>query len=201
MKSMMSSSFAKQRQSQSASAGSGLFVGGQWDTLDSQSISCLNIRSLMVGTSSSVKQTIKVNRLEDEILNSLPADELRRREEAGLGADLDPASALFDFDKVSEQVDMDISDGKVTLTSLARSERTVPIMGSEDMYKKSAVIVTKCIEIDMTLTPQRRQLYEMITSRQNGRNGTTPGTLDKTETFELYKKFAALADIDRAIAS
>lgn len=195
----MSSSFAKQHQSQSG-AGS-LFVGGHSSsTLDWQSISSLNIRSLMVGTSSSVKQTIKVDRLEDEILNSLPADELRRREEAGLGADVDPASAIFDFDKVSEQVDMDISDGKVTLTSRARSERMVPIMGSEDMYKKSAVIVTKAIEIDMTLTPQRRQLYEMIVSRQNGRNGTTAGTLDKKETLELYKQFSALAEFDRAIA-
>lgn len=111
------------------------------------------------------------------------------------------AVSALDFDKVSEQVVMDVTDGKVILTSTAQSERIVPIMGSDDLYKKKAVVVTKRIELDMTLTPQRRHLYELIRQRneEGGAGGSDP--LDKRETFELYQKFAALADLDRAMAS
>lgn len=192
------------KNSQSSSS---LFTSGSnCQSLSAQTISALNIRSLLVGSSTSVRQTIKVDRLEDEILSGLPskADYLRHIKQGS-----DPSSAsVFDFDKVSEWVDMDVTaDGKIVLTSTARSERVAPIQGADDMFKKKAVVVTKRIEIDMTLTPQRRLLFDLVKQTRNGGSHDDTGhrdhdgVLDKKAIFELYRKFVALAELDRAFAS
>lgn len=196
-----SSSSSASRRTQS------LFTSGSnCQSLSAQSISALNIRSLLVGSSTSVRQTIKVDSLEDEILSGGQVAAA-----ATAGSDRpSSASSVFDFDKVSERVEMDATaDGKIVLTSTARSERVVPIAGADYLFKKKAVVVTKRIQIDMTLTPQRRQLFDMVKKQTtNGGGGhdddirrDDDSALDKKAIGELYKKFVALAELDRAIAS
>ena len=50
---------------------------------------------------------------------------------------------------------MDVDGGLARVTVRVRCERVVPIRGSVDLYKKSAVVVTRRIEIDLTVTDER----------------------------------------------
>ena len=57
---------------------------------------------------------------------------------------------------------------QILMTVKVRSERTVPINSQTVvMYKKSSVIVTRTITIDMTCTPSRRQLYSVLQRRRS----------------------------------
>ena len=53
------------------------------------------------------------------------------------------------------------------MTVKVRTERTVPLT-SENVLTRS-VIVTRTITIDMTCTPNRRQLYSMLERRRRKR--------------------------------
>ncbi len=45
--------------------------------------------------------------------------------------------------------------------------QVVPIRGVEDMFKKSSVIVTRLIQIDMEATEERQRLYKRIMRGSN----------------------------------
>ncbi len=55
-----------------------------------------------------------------------------------------------------------ILDGKAQLAVKVRCERVVPIRGVDDMFKKSSVIVTRLIQIDLEVTEERQRLYHRI---------------------------------------
>ncbi len=88
-----------------------------------------------------------------------------------------------------------------------RCERVVPIRGVEDMFKKSSVIVTRLIEIDMEATEERQRLYKRIMrghqqqamiEGSDGRRTTTSWggvrKLNTQDTFNLYKTFMGVAE-------
>ena len=144
----------------------------------------------------SVKQTINVEREEEEILGPLQVNDAE-------GEMSDP-EGLLNFDTISEKVDLGILDGKAQLAVKVRCERVVPIRGVEDMFKKSSVIVTRLIQIDMEATEERQRLYSRIMrgsnqqmiegadSRFRSRGGVRK--LDTKETFNLYKTFMGVAE-------
>jgi len=54
------------------------------------------------------------------------------------------------------------------MTQTARSGRTIPISAQNDVaFKKSSVIVTRTVTIDMMCTPKRRQLYSVLLGHRN----------------------------------
>ena len=71
----------------------------------SELISSLNIHSLLIDApSTSVRQTIDVERLEDEILSELPPAPGSPAITLGIGSTDKIAAAIGDYDTVSEQV-------------------------------------------------------------------------------------------------
>lgn len=142
----------------------------------------------------SIKQTINVEREEEEIIGPLPESE----------DGSDPA-AMLNFDTVSEKVDLGLIDGVAQVAVKVRCERIVPIRGVQDMFKKSSVIVTRLIEIDLTSTDERRRLYDnimrnstqaMITDAKGKTRRTAQPKLSTKQTFSLYKTFMGLAEAD-----
>ena len=99
--------------------------------------------------------------------------------------------------------------GMAVTTSRVRCERTVPIRGSDEMFKKSSVLVTKRVEVDLTVTPYRQRLLKTIKGVHTTVGDDTLGgeqvaeqsecVLDKEDTFALYKKFISLADKTKAM--
>ena len=147
----------------------------------------------------SVRQRINVEREEEEILGPLP---LNHADGTNSGPD-----GLLNFDTVSEKVDLGVADGIAQLAVKVRCERVVPIRGVEDMFKKSSVIVTRLIEIDLDVTPERRHLLENILrgshqlALDDGRGGGSRHTrnearLSTKDTFKLYKTFMGMAEMD-----
>ncbi len=146
----------------------------------------------------SIKQTINVEREEEEIIGPLPDD--------GQGPD-----GLLNFDTVSEKVDLGLEDGKALVGVKVRCERIVPIRGVEDMFKKSSVIVTRLITIDLMVTEERRRLWYAIMQGSSkpaikaGEEGSRHPKYDyrnpklsTKQTFNLYKTFMGLAEADEA---
>ena len=141
----------------------------------------------------SIRQTIKVEREEEEILGPLPD-----RPDGG-------PDGMLNYDTVSENVDLGIVDGTAQLAVKVRCERIVPIRGVADMFKKSSVLVTRLIEIDLRATEDRRRLYDYVMRRSSERDvsggGGGPGVRNKLstkDTFKLYKAFMSLAEADEA---
>jgi len=145
----------------------------------------------------SVKQTINVEREEEEILGPLPITHADGEESA--------ADGLLNFDTVSEKVELGIVQGKAQLTVKVRCERVVPIRGVDDMFKKSSVIVTRLIDIDMEATRERRHLLDNIMSGASKRTlnestghvrHSSQKMLNTKDTFQLYKTFMAMAEAE-----
>ena len=149
----------------------------------------------------SVKQSINVEREEEEILGPLP---LNHADGSASGPD-----GLLNFDTISEKVDLGIEHGWAQLAVKVRCERVVPIRGVEDMFKKSSVIVTRLIEIDLQATPERKELLENILRgssrpmiddvdvRSHGRRHQgRDARLTTKDTFKLYKTFMGIAEAD-----
>ena len=114
---------------------------------------------------------------------------------------------MLNLDTVSEKVDLGLVDGVAQVAVKVRCERVVPIRGVEDMFKKSSVIVTRLISIDLTSTDERRRLYDnimrnstqqMITDSQGRMKKTGQPKLSTKQTFSLYKTFMGLAEADEA---
>ena len=150
-----------------------------------------------------VKQTINVEREEEEIIGPMPLNHAD-------GSDTGP-DGLLNFDTVSEKVDLGVKDGKAQLAVKVRCERIVPIKGVEDIFKKSSVIVTRLIQIDLDATDETRSLYEhimrnnnqgMIEAAPSGGSGKRRNKVEKRlstkETFNLYKTFMGMAEHDEA---
>lgn len=131
-----------------------------------------------------MRQKFDVHREDDEIIGPL--------QKQGAAAD-DPAS-MVNVDVVSEKIDVALDDGVARVTLRVRCERIVPIRGSSDLYKKSAVVVTRVIGIDLTVTEERRRLYQRALERTVGRQAQDGGTLATEDTFALYKALMGLAD-------
>ena len=115
---------------------------------------------------------------------------------------------MLNFDTVSEKVDLGMKDGTAQVSVKVRCERVVPILGVQDMFKKSSVIVTRLIEIDLMATSERQRLYDhiqrkshannMVTANGEPRMKTSSGRLSTKETFKLYKTFMGMAEADDA---
>lgn len=142
----------------------------------------------------SIKQTINVEREEEEIIGPLPENE-----------DGTDPKGMLNLDIVSEKVDLGLIDGIAQVGVKVRCERIVPIRGVEDMFKKSSVIVTRLIEIDLTSTEERRRLYDnimanskqvVVTDAQGRKRKTGQPRLTSKQTFSLYKTFMGLAEAD-----
>ena len=135
-----------------------------------------------------VRQQFDVHREDDEVIGPLS-------QTAATVAN-DPAS-MVNVDVVSEKIDIDVENGVARVTVRVRCERTVPIRGAADLFKKSAVIVTRLVEIDLTVTEERRRLYDRVLERTGGGAADRLGTED---TFALYKALMGLADSDQTAA-
>lgn len=153
----------------------------------------------------SIRQTINVEREEEQIIGPLPEGE----------ANVD---SMLNFDTISEKVDLGMNDGTAQVSVKVRCERIVPILGVQDMFKKSSVIVTRVIHIDLLATTERRQLYDHIqrkshahttktvtgggggggSSKRRTGGATSTGHLSTKETFKLYKTFMGMAEADEA---
>lgn len=144
----------------------------------------------------SIRQSINVQREEEELIGPL--------------ADGNAPERMLNVDMVSEKVDLGLKDGVAQVTVRVRCERIVPIRGSTDMFKKSSVVVTRIIEIDLTATEERRRLYQRVLhgssflGRSTDSGGqvapvtTTESKLNTRDTFDLYKTLMAMADADDA---
>jgi len=140
----------------------------------------------LVATPNGVRQTVDVQRDQEEIIGSV-------RNQAS--ADPPPSPTSVNVDAVSEKVDVRLEDGLARITVCVRCERVVPIRGSDDMFKKSAVVVTRVIEIDMLATAERRRLYDHAIGLQEHDDAMgTDGRLNARDTFELYKILTGIAE-------
>jgi hypothetical protein len=133
-----------------------------------------------------IRQTVDVQRDEEQVIGPIPDSD---------GQQPQPSVAV-NVDAVSEKVDVSLEDGVARITVRVRCERIVPIRGVRDMFKKSAVIVTRLIEIDMTATAERRQMYDRAVRLQAERSSGTAAAakLSTRETFDLYKALTVIAD-------
>jgi len=169
------------------------------------SLDKLDVLGLIKGvTAGSVRQSIDVDRLDDKLIDSLPHERPPRT-----SSDVSPSgetSPLDGYDKVEDQMDLDVKDGTAILTARVRSEKIVPIQGTRDLFKKSSVIVTRRIEVDLWVTPQRKSLHEMIVRRQReGRSHHNPDDIirgfTKKETEQLYRVFMSLTEYEKSLTS
>ena len=155
------------------------------DVNRSRAIKNLDVNAFMMGApANSIRQTIKVDKLDDDVIE----ESRYRRERGGRSGD-----------HVSEHVDMDIKDGKAIVTVKIRSEDVSPV-DSGGLLKRSTVILTKRLQVDLVATPYRRQFYDAISGgggANAGKMASLGNTLSSAEVFELYKKFMAMAELDK----
>ena len=95
-------------------------------------------------------------------------------------------------------------DGMAVSTATVRCERTIPIRGSEIIFQRSSVIVTKRIQIDLKVNTYRRRLWTAIrgvratlTDVKNGDVDVKGGPLNKSDTLVLYSKFKELVEMNK----
>jgi len=95
-------------------------------------------------------------------------------------------------------------DGMAVSTATVRCERTIPIRGSENIFQRSSVIVTKRIQVDLMVNMYRRRLWKAIrgvratlTDVQNGDVDVKAGPLNKSDTLVLYSKFKQLVEMNK----
>lgn len=85
---------------------------------------------------------------------------------------------------------MKLEDGLAHLVVKVTFERLVPIHGSAQMYKKSSITVSRIIDVDLTVTGERRRIYDQVME-----NRLPSGNLSNKDTFELYMAFMELAEL------
>jgi len=95
-------------------------------------------------------------------------------------------------------------DGQAISTARVRCERTIPIRGSGDIFQRSSVIVTKRIQVDLTVNMYRRRLWKAIrgvnttlSDAENGSHDANEGPLTKSDTLVLYNKFKQLVELNK----
>jgi len=143
----------------------------------------------------------------DELLDHVPPGR-RLCVDARQWTDFSPTgmtSPLEGFVKTDEQIEIYVEKGRAILVEQVRSEKIVPILGTREIFKKSAVIVTRRIEVNLMVTPQRKSLYDLMVQRMtetmgDGRRtkrGSLSDNLTQRETAELYKVFMLLAELKK----
>ncbi|XP_074651457.1 uncharacterized protein LOC141906146 [Tubulanus polymorphus] len=147
-------------------------------------------------TVTSVNQNVHVDREEEEIIGEphlVHAD--------GTIPSLD---SIETFDSVSENVELGVKNGRAQVEVKVRCERTIPIWGTMDMWRKTAVIITRIIEIDLESNEESREWYKNMMSRPRGQamiaDGSSTGSFDaddrllsRRETFNVYSELMGLA--------
>ncbi|CAD5113223.1 DgyrCDS2405 [Dimorphilus gyrociliatus] len=154
---------------------------------------------------SSLPKTTPVNPSEEErkhitmLMEGAPLDSIRqtinveREEEDIVGDEKNRPVPLLNFDTVSEKVDLCLQKGTAKLQVKVRCERVVPIDGKNNLYKKSSIIVTREIDIDLEVTGRRRNLLERI-KRASHTDKVGRVKLSTTDTFKLYRIFMGMAE-------
>jgi len=100
-------------------------------------------------------------------------------------------------------------DGQAISTARVRCERTIPIRGSSgNIFQRSSVIVTKRIQVDLTVNIYRRRLWKAVrgvrttlTDVQDGDGDVSEGPLSKTDTLVLYSKFKQLVELNKTAST
>jgi len=98
-------------------------------------------------------------------------------------------------------------EGMAISTAKVRCERTIPIRGSVNLFQRSSVIVTKRIQVDLTVNIYRRRLWKAIrgvrttfTDAHNGADDVNEGPLTKSDTLVLYNKFKLLVEMNKTVS-
>lgn len=150
---------------------------------------------LMAGAPlNSIRQTIHVEKQEENIK----------------GNDKNGSVPLLNFDTVSESVNLSLKDGisKLQVNTIhfyqpcssfsffkvkVKCERVIPINEKKNYYKKSSIIVTRQIDIDLEVTKRRKGLLEKIRKASHAdEKGRVK--LSTTDTFKLYRIFIGMAE-------
>jgi len=106
------------------------------------------------------------------------------------------------------QVEMQVTDDGVAISvARVRCERTVPIRGSSgNIFQRSSVIVTKRIQVDLTVSSYRRRLWKAIrgvrttlTDAEDGAGDVNEGPLTKSDSLVLYSKFKQLVEMNKTV--
>jgi len=101
-------------------------------------------------------------------------------------------------------------DGVAVSVARVRCERTIPIRGSSgNIFQRSSVIVTKRIQVDLTVTSYRRRLLKAIRGvrttlsdvREETVQDVSEGPLTKSDTLVLYSKFKQLVEMNKTAAN
>ena len=131
-----------------------------------------------------IRQRVDVEREEEELVGPLRGQSRSQVETA------------LNIDAISERVELSMSKGMIGMQVQVRCERLVPIRGTEDMFKKSAVVVTRVIDVDMTVSAERQAMYDaaVALSTRDGSSASGELRLGTRDTFELYCKLMELAD-------
>ncbi|XP_052089494.1 putative uncharacterized protein DDB_G0282133 [Mytilus californianus] len=69
------------------------------------------------------------------------------------------------YDTVTENVDLEMRDGKAIITVIVTAERLTPIDYEFHVWRKNQAIVTRVVEIDFYADEQRRVLYDRVMDR------------------------------------
>jgi len=101
------------------------------------------------------------------------------------------------------QVEMLVTEeGQAISTARVRCERTIPIRGSGDIFQRSSVIVTKRIQVDLTVNMYRRRLWRAIrgvnTTLTDSGTSSQEGPLSQSDTLVLYNKFKQLVELNKS---
>ena len=129
-----------------------------------------------------IKQTVDVEKEEEELIGPLK------------GPSRHQAETAVNIDAVSEKVELSLLNGIITIEVKVRCERLVPIRGTEDMFKKSAVVVTRMIDIDMTVSAERQAMFQAAVAMSAQSSSSDHLRLSTKDTFELYCKLMQMAD-------
>ena len=85
-------------------------------------------------------------------------------------------------------------------TARVRCERTIPVRGSDNIFQRSSVIVTKRIEVDLKVNSYRRRLWKTIRGVRTTLTDTddvNEGPLSNADTMMLYNKFKQLVELNK----
>ena len=149
-----------------------------------------------------VKQSINVDREDEEI----HGDVLLEHADGTATTTED----LLNFDTITENVNLGMRDGTAEVQIKVRCERIVPMI-RDDMYRKSSIIVTRNITIDLAATEERKLLYKnilrginkpMLNDKAENNWGMTSKpvgdnkNLSMRETFKVYKQLMGIADTE-----
>lgn len=105
------------------------------------------------------------------------------------------------YDTVTENVDLEMKDGKAYITITVTAERLTPIDYEFHVWRKNQAIVTRVVEIDFYADEQRRMLYDRVMDRVDDEGYSTTNkyshytrrkpqevVLSSQDTLELFNE-------------